>query len=78
MAGLSLEMRGKQAGQAEGYQKTRTGADGTYRFEPTKLRTIRVYVEAPGHVPYSREIEPCPWGATILNIPLRTTSSLFR
>jgi hypothetical protein len=71
LEGITVELVASPAARGEGYQKVRTGAGGYYRFEALKQGSVRVSVEAPGHAHFSRELSPCPWGETLLDIPLQ-------
>jgi photosystem II stability/assembly factor-like uncharacterized protein len=71
LSGIPVELMATPAAHGEGYQKVKTGVGGSYRFESTKWENVRVLVEVAGYAPFSRVFSPCPWGETILDIPLQ-------
>jgi photosystem II stability/assembly factor-like uncharacterized protein len=76
LAGLKLELRASWAVHGEGYQKTTTGPDGTYRFAPTRVDSALVWLEAPGYAPARRTVPVSPSGETVLDFKLQPEVTL--
>jgi hypothetical protein len=78
MSGITVELMSSTVQHGEGYQKVKTGPGGSYRFKPAKWESVRVLVEVAGYTPFSRVLSPCPWGETILDIPLQLSRPTSR